>query len=150
MYATPEQAAILRAAVAEIKKHPETFDMTTWASRRANDCGTVCCLAGQIVCNGLSREAWMDVVDRSIQLNTTDPTSESIVGRAAERLGIAVDEDWCVGPLGHLFLLDSWPRQFVPEIVCDGTCDDGFCACEPKPSPEQLEARVEHWIETGE
>lgn len=149
MHATEHQAALLRAAVEEIKQHPETFDMSVWASRRANSCGTVCCLAGQIVCNGLSREAWIDVVDHSLNLHPDDPVHESIVGLAAERLGISVDDDWCVGPLGALFLCDSWPRQFVPDVVCDGTCDD-VCFCDPKPTPEQLEARVEHWINTGE
>lgn len=127
MYATPGQAAILRAAVAAIKKHPETFDMDTWGLPQTS-CGTVCCLAGQIVWNSLgSVDAWNAYLE-----DQDEPVSR----RAADVLGMHWDiENWPVGPLGLLFLWPAWPVEFRPHGA---------------PTPEQLEARVEHWILTGE
>lgn len=157
MYATEQQAAILRAAVAEIKKHPETFDMNTWAEfqyGQGNEpCGTVCCLAGQIVCNASTPDEWRDIVSRSVPFETADDEDGvmSIAHRAANALRLTFDDDrWQRGPLGRLFLVHWWPKAFVPRVVhiCD---EDDYCECgQPNPTPEQLEARVERWIETGE
>jgi hypothetical protein len=153
MYASEHQAALLREAVEEIKKHPETFDMTTWAEE--SGCGTVCCLAGQIVWNTSTPEEWREIVSRAVPFQTADDETGfmSIGHRAAKSLGLAFDDErWQRGPLGRLFLVQWWPEQFAPLFV--HTCDEGdpgYCECEqPNPTPEQLEARVEHWINTGE
>jgi hypothetical protein len=140
MYATEQQAAILRAAVEAIKQHPETFDMTEWAHRSdaPNFCGTVCCLAGQIVRNASTDEQWYaHVQERGITIPTV---AESLLGN--------LDCD----AAARLFYADEWPDRFVSPAVCSGECDPyNGCDCEaPNPTPEQLEARVEAWIETGE
>lgn len=118
MYATEAQAEILRAAVAEIKKHPETFDMGVWAMRW--NCGSVCCLAGQIVRDAVSDKEWEVILD------TRRPVP-SIAARAALRLES--------NNVACLFDVGYWPDQFQGDVA---------------PSPEQLEARVEFWIQTGE
>jgi hypothetical protein len=142
VYATEQQAAILRAAVAEIKKHPETFDMKVWAGRTYNDsnspCGTVCCLAGQMVRNATSDAEWSALI---LQEETT---LETPIKDAALNL---------LGPvrLDTLFIVDFWPMAFRPGVDCQ--CfeeDDENCMCEiANPTPDQLEARVEWWIKTG-
>jgi hypothetical protein len=108
MYATEQQAAILRAAVEAIKKHPETFDMNVWADE--SGCGTVCCLAGQIVWNASTPAEWRDIVSRHVPFETNDDETGfmSIAHRAAKSLGLAFDDErWQLGPLGRLFLVQS-------------------------------------------
>lgn len=146
MYATEEQARILREAVAEIKKHPETFDMREWVSQ--GDCGTVCCLAGQIACNAVSADEWKRIAARRV--SEWDTEFHPVPKLAADALGVPFDDEWPSGDMGRLFFIGEWPRQFVPEIVCTCGWADDDCDCIPKPTPEQLEARVEWWIEHGE
>jgi hypothetical protein len=136
MYATEAQAALLRAAVEEIKKHPETFDMRDWA------CGTTCCLAGQIVRNSCSSATWRGIlaIERLKYLN--GPIKFPVLERAMRLLGIAGHSDDIVGHDDRLFYTENWPSQFQPELD-----DNGIHV---NPSLEQLEARVEHWIQTGE
>jgi hypothetical protein len=145
MHATPEQARILRDAVAAIKAHPETFDMSEWVVAR--DCGTVCCLAGQLVCNASSQEEWAAIVAATTE---HELLGEPIAQRAANALGLPFDDDWSDGELGRLFLVHEWPDIFRPEPACVSDCESGLCYCITNPTPEQLDARVEHWIETGE
>jgi hypothetical protein len=118
MYATEHQAALLRAAVAEIKKHPETLDMGVWAMRW--NCGSVCCLAGQIVRHAVSDKEWEVILD-------TPKPVPSIAARAALRL--ESNNVLC------LFDVALWPEEFQGG---------------GQPTPEQLENRVEWWIEHGE
>jgi hypothetical protein len=138
MYATEAQAAILRAAVAEIKKHPETFDMSTWT------CGTTCCLAGQIVRNAVDDWQWDEIREiearRDLALQAGD-VAFPIRDRAVQLLGLDWNEERDADEEDQLFHVDSWPESFRPAI------DDGLYG---PVSPEQLKARVEWWIETGE
>jgi hypothetical protein len=138
MYATEHQAALLRAAVEEIKKHPETFDMNVWIRRR--DCGTVCCLAGQIVRNAVSDAQW-NLLTAAFLAKGPVP---SIAARAERIL------DGAHG-VANLFVLDFWPDKFLTPRVCHRDHGPRPCICDRQnPKPEQLEARVEHWIATGE
>jgi hypothetical protein len=148
MYATEQQAAILRAAVAEIKKHPETFDMGVWAEKDEKTCGTACCLAGQIVWNASTPEEWTDLVEAE-QVGLGYPIRD----RAAELLGLPglFDADRYARPLAQLFHVHEWPKQLLPKVQCHCDKPDGTCWCDPPlPTPNQLETRVNHWIETGE
>jgi hypothetical protein len=144
MHATPEQARILREAVAAIKAHPETFDMSHWAEfLYENDeaCGTTCCLAGQIVRNASTDPEWQAFVkaeDAQCSSDSDDDPAYPIRDRALELLGI---EHEGVSPL---FYQDEWPEQFITPDA-----DPELWGPVP-PTPEQLDARVEHWIETGE
>jgi hypothetical protein len=141
MYATEHQAALLRAAVEEIKKHPETFDMRVWA----NACGTTCCLAGQIVRNNVSDPGWADLVQRQRE-DEQKPLKEwgQPIRVEAERLLGLTDE-----VTERIFMHSEWPEQFI-EFDTDYD-EDGVLDFTAKPAtPEQLEARVEWWIQTGE
>lgn len=145
MHATPEQARILRETVAAIKAHPETFEMSIWAGRNFNEsnepCGTVCCLAGQVVRNSVDDTAWADLVQQEENTNRTP-----IKDKAIAMLEIY---EW---QSNGLFVSEYWPEAFKPDVgcICDAD-DDDECFCSlMNPTPEQLEARVEHWIETGE
>lgn len=145
MYATEQQAAILRSAVAEIKKHPETFDMNEWAAF-SNDCGTVCCLAGQIVRNAVTAKEWKVLASYG-----PGGPIPSIWSKADALLGLGSDAKTGTSTL---FLIERWPIRFRPPLVCSCGEDDlksSDCSCwYPNPTPEQLEARVEWWIKHGE
>lgn len=146
MHATPEQARILREAVAAIKAHPETFEMSIWAGHNFNEsnepCGTVCCLAGQVVRNAVDDTVWAEIIRREEHTNATP-----VKDHALRMLNLSDGSQSNV-----LFVAEYWPERFKPDVdcVCDEELDED-CYCSLKnPTPEQLEARVEHWIETGE
>jgi hypothetical protein len=146
MFATEHQAALLRAAVEEIKKHPETFDMSHWAEfLYENDevCGTTCCLAGQIVRNAVPDVEWHALIkaENALRFGDVGEVGDGepefpMRDRALDLLGV---EHKRAGPL---FYQDEWPEQFITR--------DADASWPLQPTPEQLEARVEHWIETGE
>jgi hypothetical protein len=144
MHATPEQARILREAVAAIKAHPEMFEMSIWAGTQFNEsnepCGTVCCLAGQIVRNAVDDASWSNLVRVEETTNATP-----VRDQATQMLDLY---RW---QAERLFVSAYWPERFKPDVecVCDECDDECYCSLK-NPTPEQLEARVEHWIETGE
>jgi hypothetical protein len=134
MYATAQQAAILRAAVEAIKQHPETFDMSQWA------CGTTWCLAGQIVRNDSDDDEWSSLVAleaRRLAHMSKGETQFPIRDRALAVL----NADGSVED--KLFYVDNWPDQFRPAV-------SDFTELYEPATPAQLEARVEWWIATGE
>lgn len=136
MYATEEQARILREAVAVIKANPATFDMGDWT----NHCGTVCCLAGHVVRNSVGAEQWAEVVNNEFAWKGYEP---SIRQRASDLLKIGEEEE------DVLFHLEGWPCEFVTnEVVVDD--DDGREYEFESTTADLLAARVERWIETGE
>jgi hypothetical protein len=147
MYATEQQAAILRAAVAAIKAHPETFDMSQWA-RHSSRCGSVCCLAGQVVRNNSTVEQWVEWLHRQeLDQSTRDVKAWTFpVRREAERL-LGLSESLT----DVLFDHNDWPPQFLTEtVMADDEEDSGWGEEYLLPTVKQLEARVEWWIEHGE
>lgn len=133
MHATLEQARILREAVDAVRSDPASFDMSNWT----NQCGTVCCLAGQIVRNHSTREEWSTWVQRErteADRDTWEDRDFPIREEAERLLGIdAVQTE-------RLFFHDDWPRCFLTVLNCGVEL----------PTPEVLAARIERWIENGE
>lgn len=146
MKPTTHQIAILREAVSVIKAHRDQFNMRYyWGLKNAgmldqpvflenpqHNCGTVACFGGWIVA--------IDDARNSIKFKRNQ---SEVAARAEEILNFEEEYDLDGDPIDYtdkLFMPDSWPREFR---VVNG--DDW-----EKITPEQLEARVEHFIKTGE
>jgi hypothetical protein len=128
MYASEQQAALLRAAVAEIKKHPETFEMSIWAGTQYDEvnqpCGTVCCLAGQIVRNAVDDKSWAEIIRREEHTNATP-----VKDHALRMLNLSNGSQSNV-----LFVTEYWPERFKPDVdcVCDAEFDEDCCCSAPE------------------
>lgn len=119
-------ARVLRRAVKSILAHPAQFDMDYYGELvkkdKAHPCGTVCCLAGQIVFDHSPKKFNECIKD---QLGFPD--------LARELLGL--------DSTAHLFLAPWWPHSLREQYEE---------AKRPATRAKVLQRRVAHFIATGE
>lgn len=124
---TPEQIDLMLRAVERAKREPESFNMDHWA--KSSPCGKTCCLAGNICLEaGYALDSYfLDVIKNGER--------ESIAIVALRLIGL--DQD----AARPLFYLGFWPQQFQDAYEDPAT---------PLNRALALEARVHHYLETGE